>query len=130
MRRAIPLKVAGAFHTPFMAAAVEDLRQAVDETEFQTPVFDVYANTSAAVYPADVGATLLDQVVGQVRFQALLENMGQTVEALVHIGPGDVTAGMAKRSVPDVPVFTVNNEATMQETFQALTELSTTREPS
>ncbi len=130
MRRAIPLKVAGAFHTPFMQSAVEDLTEAVQATTFMGPAFVVFANTTADVYPADIGGTLLDQVVGQVRFQALLENMGRHVDAFVHIGPGDVTAGMAKRSVPDVPVLIVNNEATMQEAFEALNEMSTAKEPS
>ena len=59
-----------------------------------------------------------------------VKNMGKHVDAFVHIGPGDVTAGMAKRSVPDVPVLIVNNEATMQEAFEALNEMSTAKEPS
>lgn len=120
MRRAIVLKVAGAFHTPFMASAVEVLSEAVATVDFGAPQFSVYANTTAAPYGSEVGPTLVEQVVGQVRFMDLLTAMSTEVDAFVHIGPGDVTAGMAKRTVPDIPVHIVNNEESLSEVLEAL----------
>jgi [acyl-carrier-protein] S-malonyltransferase len=120
MRRAIALKVAGAFHTPFMASAVEVLSEAVAGVDFGEPQFSVYANTTAVPYGSDVGSTLVEQVVGQVRFMDLLTAMSTEVDAFVHIGPGDVTAGMAKRTVPEIPVHIVNNEESLSEVLEAL----------
>jgi len=120
MRRAIVLKVAGAFHTPFMATAVDTLSQAIETVDFSEPRFTVYANTTAAPYGSEVGPTLVEQVVGQVRFMDLLTAMSAEVDAFVHIGPGDVTAGMAKRTVPDIPVHIVNNEESLSGVLETL----------
>ena len=120
IRRAIVLKVAGAFHTPFMATAVGSLGEAIEAVDFGEPRFTVYANTTAAPYGSEVGPILVEQVVGQVRFMDLLTAMSTEVDAFVHIGPGDVTAGMAKRTVPHVPVHIVNDEESLSEALQAL----------
>ena len=109
IRRVIPLDVAGAFHSPFMAAAAEDLSAALGGVEFGDPAFAVYANVSAAPVD-DVAASLAAQLTGAVRFAASLEAMAAAgCEAFVHIGPGDVTAGMAKRTVKDAAVHVVGD---------------------
>ncbi len=103
IRRAIPLKVAGAFHTPYMAPAAERLAAAVGRATFSKPGFDVYANTTAAPYSDEIAGGLVNQLTGQVRFESSVRAIAARVDALIHVGPGDVTAGMAKRIVPDVP---------------------------
>ena len=109
VRRAIPLKVAGAFHSPLMAEAAEGLAAAVADATIGRPAFDVWANVSARP-GGDVGADLEAQLTGTVRFAESLENMREAgVEAFVHIGPGDVTAGMARRTVPDATVIVVSS---------------------
>ena len=109
VRRVIPLDVAGAFHSPFMASAAASLRAALGAVHFAEPGFPVYANVSAQPV-ADVAAALADQLTGAVRFAASLEAMVTAgLDALVHVGPGDVTAGMAKRTVKDVEVHVVND---------------------
>ncbi len=109
VRRVIPLDVAGAFHSPFMAAAAKDLSAALADVEFSSPAFPVYANVSAEPVE-NVGASLAAQLTGAVRFAASLEAMAAAgCEAFVHIGPGDVTAGMAKRTVKDASVHVVND---------------------
>ena len=109
LRRVVPLKVSGAFHTPLMAAAQESLDRALAEEEFAKPSFPIWTNLHAA--PAeDAAAALSGQLVGRVRFSESLLGMRKAgAEAFVHIGPGDVTAGMAKRTVRDATVITVSS---------------------
>jgi [acyl-carrier-protein] S-malonyltransferase len=110
LRRAVPLKVAGAFHSPFMAAAVADLADTIASVEFEEPAFPVWANTTAAPHRADVGAALLAQLTAPVRFSEMLQNMAAAgVDRFVHVGPGDVTAGLARRSVRGAEALVVSS---------------------
>jgi [acyl-carrier-protein] S-malonyltransferase len=100
VRRAIPLNVAGAFHSPFMAPAAEELGAALSEASFEAPAFEVWANATAAPYGEDAAGTLAAQLTGTVRFAESLQGMAAGgIDRFVHVGPGDVTAGLAKRSV-------------------------------
>ncbi len=125
IRRSIPLKVAGAFHTPFMAPAATALAEHVAGIEFSAPAFTVYANLTGRPYPEEVDATLVGQLTGRVRFQAAVEAMAATVDAFVHVGPGDVTAGMAKRIAPGIPTIVVNEMAAVAEVVASFVELET-----
>lgn len=108
VRRAMPLKVAGAFHSPYMAVAAEQLAAALGATDFAPPRFPVYANATGGPV-ADVATNLEEQLVSPVRFAASLEAMvAAGVDTFVHVGPGDVTAGMVKRTVPDASVLVVS----------------------
>jgi len=109
VRRVIPLNVAGAFHTPIMEPAAEDLAEALTNISFGTQQFDVYANVTAR--PVDnIPVRLAEQLTAPVRFAESLEAMAHAgVEAFVHVGPGDVTAGMAKRTVKGTTVFAVSS---------------------
>jgi [acyl-carrier-protein] S-malonyltransferase len=109
VRRAIPLKVAGAFHSPFMASAAAELAAALEAVTFLPSAFPVYANVSAAPM-GDPATTLAEQLVGTVRFDESLQAMASAgVDVFVHVGPGSVTAGMAKRSAPDAETLTVSS---------------------
>lgn len=111
VRRAIPLKVAGAFHSSFMESAAKEVGEALSKMEFSSPLFDVWSNTTARPHlTEDLAETLARQVVSPVRFQEGLEGMAGTgVSKFVHVGPGDVTAGMAKRTVSDAEVVVVSS---------------------
>jgi [acyl-carrier-protein] S-malonyltransferase len=120
-RRAIPLKVAGAFHSPMMSAAAADLSEALSGLTPGETRFPVWANVSAAV-SADPTADLTAQLTSTVRFAETLRAMSAAgVEAFVHIGPGDVTAGMARRTVPDALVLAVSSRADVAAAVEALT---------
>jgi [acyl-carrier-protein] S-malonyltransferase len=121
IRRAIPLKVAGAFHSPFMAPAAEELAGALAATSFAAARFPVYANATARPM-TDPQHQLAEQLATPVRFAETLRRMADDgVEAFVHVGPGDVTAGLVKRTVPDAPVAVVS---TIESIPAAVTELS------
>ncbi len=119
-RRAVPLKVAGAFHTPFMQPAALELAAALDGTSFGVPAFPVWTNVAARP-GEDPAADLAAQLVGPVRFRESLEAMAAAgIEAFVHIGPGDVTAGMARRTVPGATVLAVGTLEDVAPVVEAL----------
>jgi [acyl-carrier-protein] S-malonyltransferase len=109
VRRAIQLSVAGAFHSPFMAPAAERLEAALDHAAFAEPAFPVYANSTARPVE-DPARQLAEQLVQPVRFAQTLEHMaGDGITTFVHVGPGDVTAGLVKRTLPDATVYVVSD---------------------
>jgi len=109
LRRVIPINVAGAFHTPMMATARAELDQALARVTFHSGRFPVWSNLEAAP-PTDLTESLSGQLTGKVRFAESLGAMRAAgVEAFVHIGSGDVTAGLAKRTVKDATVITVSS---------------------
>jgi [acyl-carrier-protein] S-malonyltransferase len=122
VRRAIPLKVAGAFHSSFMAPAGEEVGAALQTVEFTEPAFPVWSNTTARPHvTADLAVTLRDQVVSTVRFEESLTAMaGSGIDTFVHVGPGDVTAGMAKRTVDGASVHVVSGVADIPGVTDAL----------
>ena len=120
VRRVIPLKVAGAFHSPYMAAAAEALSGALEEIRFGEPAFPVYANVTAEPV-IDIAANLALQLVSQVRFaDSLVAMAGIGITTFVHIGPGNVTATMAKRTVKDAVVLSVSSRADIDDVVKKL----------
>jgi [acyl-carrier-protein] S-malonyltransferase len=114
IRRVIPLKVAGAFHSPLMAPAAEDLGAAVAGLEPAPAVFPVWSNVTAEPHggPEEVAAALVDQLTSPVRFEDTLRSMaGRGISTFVHIGPGDVTAGLVRRSIEDGETYVVSTLA-------------------
>lgn len=121
LRRVIPLKVAGAFHSPYMQPARDELAAALDGVKWSTPEFAVWANV-AATPTENPAEDLLNQLTGTVRFAETLCNMAADgIEAFVHVGPGDVTLGMAKRAAPNCATFAVS---TLDDVASVAQELS------
>jgi [acyl-carrier-protein] S-malonyltransferase len=116
VRRAIPLKVSGAFHSTFMEPAAAVLATALEEVEVGDPSFPVWANTTASPHQADaVKGLLARQVVAPVRFSESLVNMAAAgIDTFIHVGPGDVTAGLARRTVEDARVLVVSDIADIE----------------
>jgi [acyl-carrier-protein] S-malonyltransferase len=109
IRRAIPLKVAGAFHSPLMEPASLDLNEALHDVALAEPAFPVWSNATAAP-TSDVAASLGSQLTSPVRFaESLLGMAASGIDTFVHIGPGDVTAGLARRTVKDATVHVVSS---------------------
>lgn len=125
VRRAVRLKVAGAFHSPFMQPAAKSVGAALDAVETASLKFPVYANVTASPTSADeIPDLLVRQVVSPVRFSETLTNMNRDgVGVFVHIGPGDVTAGMAKRAVPDADVVVIDDLASIDEGIEHISAI-------
>ena len=120
VRRAIPLDVAGAFHSPLMEPAAAALDETLRATELSSPRFPVYTNVEAA--PSDeIADSLRRQLTSPVRFEASLRNMAAAgIDAFVHIGPGDVTAGLAKRTVGEATIHVVNSIEAIDDVARAV----------
>ena len=109
VRRVVPLNVAGAFHSPFMEPARDDLAEAVDSVSFCEPSFPVWANATARPHHPEVEKGLLEQLTSAVLFeQSLLAMAERGIETFVHIGPGEVTTGLARRSIDNSETHVVS----------------------
>lgn len=126
VRRAMPLKVAAAFHSSFMEPAAEEVGDALSRVEFSDPEFPVWSNTAARPHEtADLAATLRSQVVSTVLFEESLRDMAAAgVDTFVHIGPGDVTAGMARRTVDEATVHVISGLADIPDVAKSLSTVS------
>jgi [acyl-carrier-protein] S-malonyltransferase len=122
VRRVIPLKVAGAFHSSFMEPAADQVAQALSAVTFTNTSFPVWSNTTAQPHQTDEFAdTLRSQMVSTVRFEESLVDMAAGgIDTFVHIGPGDVTSAMAKRTLDDVTIHTVSEPADIPAVADAL----------
>jgi [acyl-carrier-protein] S-malonyltransferase len=116
LRRVVRLNVAGAFHSPFMESAAVQVRAALEATKFDEPGIPVWANATAEPYGIDVRGGLELQLTSPVRFSDSLQGMASAgAEVMIHIGPGDVTAGLAKRSVAGITTATAPSLAEIAE---------------
>lgn len=132
VRRAVPLNVAGAFHSPLVEPAAVGLAQALGSFEPSEAAFEVWSNVTARpVSAGEVKATLAAQITSPVRFSETLAGMESAgVKAMVHVGPGDVTAAMARRSTNHVDVITVSDLEGIAPAAEALARVLTMSEPS
>jgi [acyl-carrier-protein] S-malonyltransferase len=97
--RARKLDVAGAFHSPLMAPAAEALREALDNTPIQEPVFPVLSNGSTRPFE-DIRAELAENLLKPVRWrEILLELQALGATDYVECGPGSVLRGLVKRTL-------------------------------
>ncbi len=122
IRRVVPLKVAGAFHSPFMEPAQGELTSALGDVTPHPPAFPVWSNVTAApVQTREIAELLARQVVAPVRFSQTLEGMaGRGIRTFVHLGPGDVTAGMARRTIDGAATFVVDELTALEAAVNAL----------
>lgn len=100
-RMAVPLAVAGAFHTSFMEPAVARLQKVLAEVEIKTPRIPVISNVDAKPHyePNDIRATLAKQVTNPVQWETIITAMVQSPEFVksYELGPGTVCRGIVKR---------------------------------
>ncbi len=99
-KRALPLKVGGAFHSPLMEPARIELAQAIHETAFNAPVCPVYQNVNAqpVTNPEMIKANLVAQLTSPVRWTQIMLNMiADGATHFVEVGPGNVLQGLVKK---------------------------------
>lgn len=100
LRRVIALEVAGAFHSPLMEPATSTFAAELAQRAFGRPAFTVWSNADAAPYGRDIADSLLRQLTLPVRFSEILIAIAQAgTKSFIHVGPGTVTSGMARRAV-------------------------------
>jgi [acyl-carrier-protein] S-malonyltransferase len=104
-KRALPLQVGGAFHSPLMEPAREELASAIDATHFQKPFCPVYQNVNAlpSTDVTTIKKNLIDQLTAPVRWTQSVQHMvtdGGTL--FIECGPGKVLQGLVKKIAPTV----------------------------
>lgn len=103
-KRALPLKVGGAFHSPLMEPARVELAEAIMSTPFSTPVCPVYQNVNAkpSTDPEVIKHNLIDQLTSPVRWTQTIQNMAADGgDDFMELGPGNVLQGMIKKIAPE-----------------------------
>lgn len=104
-KRALPLAVSGAFHSPLMEPARLELAEAIEKTPFRAPVCPVYQNVTAlpSTDPEVIKDNLLRQLTSPVRWTQTIRNMvADGADSFLEIGPGTVLQGLVKRIAPEV----------------------------
>jgi len=107
-KRALPLKVGGAFHSPLMEPARVELQAAIEQTNFKTPVCPVYQNVDAkpVTDPVTIKKNLIAQLTSPVRWTATVQNMvADGFDTFIEVGPGTVLQGLVKKIKPDATLI-------------------------
>ncbi len=105
-KRALILQVGGAFHSPLMEPAREELAAAIEATHFSTPSCPVYQNVNAKAVtdPAQIKANLVTQLTGAVRWTQIMQNMlADGCTEVIEVGPGKVLQGLFKKVDREIP---------------------------
>jgi [acyl-carrier-protein] S-malonyltransferase len=105
-KRALVLQVGGAFHSPLMEPAREELAAAIEATHFATPSCPVYQNVNAQAVtdPAQIKANLVTQLTGAVRWTQIMQNMlADGCSEVIEVGPGKVLQGLFKKVDREIP---------------------------
>lgn len=105
-KRALILQVGGAFHSPLMEPAREELAAAIEATHFATPSCPVYQNVNAKAVtdPSEIKANLVTQLTGAVRWTQIMQNMlADGCTEVIEVGPGKVLQGLFKKVDREIP---------------------------
>ena len=106
-KRALPLPVGGAFHSPLMEPAREKLQKAIEETQFNTPTCPIYQNvsTTAVTDVAQIKANLIAQLTAPVKWTQSVQHMvADGATEFIECGPGKVLQGLVKKIHPEAIV--------------------------
>ncbi|NQX76343.1 ACP S-malonyltransferase [Gilvibacter sp.] len=99
-RRALMLPVGGAFHSPLMEPAREELAKAIENTNFKSPICPIYQNVTAAAVtdPEAIKSNLIKQLTASVRWtQSMQQMIADGAETFIEVGPGNVLQGLIKK---------------------------------
>ena len=116
-KRAVPLKVSGAFHSPLMATAAEQFQQVLNNVSFGEAIIPVLSNVNPlpTVDAAELKNRLIDQMTNPVRWrETLLQLAEEGLSQLVEVGPGNVLTGLCKRTCPDIQLHNIASASECQ----------------
>jgi [acyl-carrier-protein] S-malonyltransferase len=112
LKRVLPLKVAGAYHSRLMQSAQDGLAPSLEKTAFIENGTPVYANVSGqpGKDAAEIRSSLLQQVTGSVLWQSCIETMVKDgIEQFIELGPKGILGGMCKRTCPEIPCISIGS---------------------
>ena len=103
-KRALALKVGGAFHSPFMESARLSLAEAIEKTQFFEPICPIYQNFTAKPVcdPQEIKSNLVNQLTSPVLWTQISQNMvADGASEFIEVGPGNVLQGLVKKAKAD-----------------------------
>lgn len=109
-KRALPLQVGGAFHSPLMEPAREELAKAIDTTNFSQAVCPIYQNANAlpSSTTSDIKKNLIIQLTAPVRWTQSVQNMVKDGgKKFIECGPGKVLQGLIKKIAPEAEALSL-----------------------
>jgi [acyl-carrier-protein] S-malonyltransferase len=122
-RKAIPLTVAGAYHSPLMAGAQPRLRDELAKIKISSPAVPVISNVTAQPHGADVAARLVEQVCASVRWEESMRGLlAQGFTRFIELGPGTALSGFMKRIDKTAQMLNVADVASLETTIKALSQ--------
>ena len=119
--RAMPLKVSGAFHSPYMQEAAAAFEEVIDAQRFQAPEITVYSDTTGKPYETDIASTLKKQIINPVHWETIVKDMiASGVDTFIEVGPGKTLTGLLKRMDSSVRALRMSEYADLEEIKGAL----------
>ena len=128
-KRAIPLPVAGAYHSPLMAGAQPKLLAELTKAKLSTPAVPVISNVTAQPHttPDQIAARMVDQVTSSVRWEESMRHLlAQGFTRFIELGPGATLTGFMKRIGTGVQMLNVSDVGSLETTVNALNSPSPT----
>jgi [acyl-carrier-protein] S-malonyltransferase len=121
-RRAVKLRVSGAFHSPLVGRASDRLRPALDRVKFSEPAAPFMSTVTARIENAKrMGPLLVEQLTAPVRFtQAAQALVREGVQTFVEVGPGNVLSGLVKRIDRDARTISVSTPESLEKLEETL----------
>lgn len=116
--KAMPLKVSGGFHSPFMTAASDQFAAELDNFLISPPSVPLFSNVTAKPYEDDLKGLLARQIQSPVQWWRTVENMIELgAGTFVEVGPGKVLSGLVSRISDKVRIFNVEDDVSLQNTI-------------
>jgi [acyl-carrier-protein] S-malonyltransferase len=122
-KRALPLTVAGAYHSPLMASAQPKLGAELARANLVSPIVPVISNVTALAHgmPSDISAKLVEQVCASVRWEESMRALlAQGFTRFIELGPGTALSGFMKRIDKTATMLNVADAASLEATVKAL----------
>lgn len=110
-KRALPLKVGGAFHSPLMESARVELAKAIEKAQISTPICPIYQDVNAlpVTDPKQIKENLIKQLTSPVRWTQIVKNMlADGATTFIEVGPGTALQGMIKKVKADVELISAS----------------------
>lgn len=123
-KRALPIKVAGAYHSKLMTSAASKLGEALDGIAVSAPAVPVISNVTAAAHvdPSSIRSLLVQQVTSPVRWEDSIRAMiADGFTRFIELGPGNTLCGFMKRIDSSVEALNVSNAASLEKAVEVLT---------
>jgi len=119
--RAMPLKVGGAFHSPFMAGAADAFAEVLGALDIAEPQVPLYSNMTAKPYENNLKELLSKQICSPVMWRVAVENMiAAGADTFIEVGPGKTLSGLVSRINPEVCVLNAEDAGSLKNTINTL----------